>query len=774
MGEHRRLRWVGVVVAGTAVCLLAFPTPGVKAEPPGRLAPQANQASTEEQEAPLEDPAVAAILAANPLTPRERVRAAIVLLKLGRVDLAKQMLQKVVSSPLDPLTLNALHQEFGSAPFFEFASRSDLAPEGPQLAQLVFDAVRQFRTDPSRLQSLVDKLCEEKGEGWAQAAEELIEVGTSAIVPLVSVLLDPNRFSAWPRVETVLARLRPDSEEAVISLLLSVPEDKKLGPIHAVTALQIKSAVPFLLATATCEMGRVEVRGAAKAAVEALVGAMPSARDSVRLMIREAEVVIKSPVPLGREVVSLLQWDTATGTVVLRQMTYELWRRERAAYLAQAAWAVSQDDPQLRDLAAVLTLEKLGYGHRVEWTENSMQPAHEGNHSPAETTDATNDFTTVRQEVDQALAFLKPTLDDMNRWLDQCLDQGWNAGAWAAIAWLAEEKNPAVLNSKTIPPLVRAARAADRSLRFAALKAVLQLAPGGMFRGSSYLWDELMYFARATGAREAVVAAPSPTQGAQLAAYLKTIGFRRVAVVTTGGDLLRIAAQSPDCEVILVSAAIQSPPLDLTLQRLRSNAHTAQIPVLLYAESEWLPRADHVAQRIPVSISVATPQSPEDLAGLITRVASLEGADRTTGARRLEQAKQALTWILVLCESLPQGISIPDLERIATTALEVPGQEMLAIEILARLATPGAQTQLVEAASREEWPLELRVKALGGFRQAIEKRGVQLTTDQILRQYERYNQSAHRDPAVQKLLGLILDCIETPARLRETGTALNP
>src|SRR5690606_3648709 len=108
---------------------------------------------------------------------------------------------------------------FGSAPFFEFASRPDLAPEGGQLAQLVFDAVRQFRTDPSRLQSLVDQLCQETGEGWVQAVRELIEAGTPATVPLITVLLDPARLSVWPRVETVLARLRPDSEEALISLL---------------------------------------------------------------------------------------------------------------------------------------------------------------------------------------------------------------------------------------------------------------------------------------------------------------------------------------------------------------------------------------------------------------------------------------------------------------------------------------------------------------------------------------------------------------------------
>ncbi|GIX02521.1 MAG: hypothetical protein KatS3mg112_1458 [Thermogutta sp.] len=97
----------------------------------GNRPPNASQTTTEEQVTPPEDPAVAAILAANPLTPRERIRAAIVLLKLGRVDLAKQMLQKVVSTPLDPLTLNGLHQEFGSATFFEFASRSDLGSRGP-------------------------------------------------------------------------------------------------------------------------------------------------------------------------------------------------------------------------------------------------------------------------------------------------------------------------------------------------------------------------------------------------------------------------------------------------------------------------------------------------------------------------------------------------------------------------------------------------------------------------------------------------------------------
>lgn len=780
MCRNPRLSQLWTVVFSVLAFLI--PSSGFgQAAPPAAPPPRPQNpppAETEEQPAASEDPAVAAILATNPLTPRERIRAALVFLKLGRADLAKQMLAKVLESPLDPLTLNGLHEEFGSATFFQLASRADLTPEGSQLAQLVFDAVKAFRSDPARLSGLVEQLCTETGTKWAEVGRELIDAGTPALVPLCQVLLDETRMAAWPRAAYVLQHLRPQSEQALISLLLTVPEDRQAGIIYGLRALHVKAAVPFLLTPeAISEAGSGKDHLSA-AALREFLGATLTRPEAVRFLLQSVDTIAEEPVPLGQEVVELVEWDSEKGTIGSRRISYELWRRERACRLAVRAAEFSPRDPVIQDLAAIWTLEKLGYRYRKEWgttaadgIPEAKQQAEGPNIASAGRSEEI--FREVHRAVSEALAKWNPTAEDMNRWLSRTLEKRWYCGAWAAVCWLAESGEGTGLAGASVPPLVRALEAPDRELRFTAVEAVLKLAPGGGFRGASQVWQELLYFARGKGVREAVVAAPSPIEGTQMAAFLKSGGFESVQIVSDGAALLRLVPERPDCEVVLVSAALQNPPVELTLQRLRAHPRGGEVPVLIYGETEWLPKADRISQKIPMWLSVAKPRDVQDLTNLVQQVRLLPGADRTLPADRIRHARTALTWLVAASENPPEGLTTTDLEEAARGALQTPGLEPLAIQILAQLATPAAQMELVEAVSREVWPLDLRLAALGGFGEAVKKRGVQLTTEQILRQYERYNQSAHRDPAVQRLLGLVLDWIEAPARIKEVGTSGN-
>lgn len=771
------------IVAFSALSLLftaslAF---GQAAPLAGRPAPPQNPAPApaDEQPAAPEDPAVAAILATNPLTPQERIRAALVLLKLGRSDLVKQMLAKVLESPLDPVTLNALHEEFGSASFFQLASRPELGPEAPQLAQLVFDAVRAFRADPTRLSGLVQKLCSESGARWVEVAREIIGAGTAALVPLCQVLVDDTRMAAWPRVAYVLKHLRPQSEQALISLLLTVPKDRRAGVIYGVRALQVKAALPFLLSQQqSFETGSARDDQCA-AAVREFVGADVTQPEAVRLLLQAVETIAAEPVPLGQEVVELVEWDAVNRGIGLRRISYELWRRERAARLAEKAAELSFRDPALKDLAAIWTLEKLGYQYRKEWGWSEVRSAPEadgdvgGPNSPGSARPPEKVCREVSLAASEALARWNPTTEDMNRWLVLTLEKRWYCGAWAAVCWLGENGDARSLSGGSVPPLVRALEAPDRELRFAAVEAILKLSPGGGFRGASQVWQELLYFARGKGVRGVVVAAPSTAEAAQLASFLKQGGFESVEIVANGADLLRLVPQRPDCEVVVTSAALQNPPLELTLQRLRAHPRGGDVPVLIYGDTEWLPKADRISQKVPVSLSVAKPRDAQELINLVQRVRLLAGADRTVPADRVRHARTALTWLVTMSENPPEGLATSDLENAARESLQTPGLEPLGIQILAQLATPAAQTELVEAVSRDAWPLQLRLAALGGFGEAVKRRGVQLTTEQILRQYERYNQSSHREPAVQRLLGLVLDWIEAPSRLREGATSGN-
>ena len=61
-------------------------------------------------------------------------------------------------------------------------------------------------------------------------------------------------------------------------------------------------------------------------------------------------------------------------------------------------------------------------------------------------------------------------------------------------------------------------------------------------------------------------------------------------------------------------------------------------------------------------------------------------------------------------------------------------------------------------------PRPVRQAAAAGFCKSIKQHGILLTTEEIRRQYDRYNQSEHQDAATQEILGRILDCIEAPSK----------
>ncbi len=763
----RSVRDTKVVIAAVVFIFLSaqvLPAEPAKRGPAADGAEKTSSPSDTIEVPAQEDPGVAAVLAANPLTPRERVRAADVLLRLNRPDLAKKMLAEVLKSPLDLATLLALDQEFGSATFFRFASHPDLVPEGTNLATLVFDAVRNARGDAARLAMLVNDLCQASGDGWYRTAEDLIKAGPVAIKPLCDALIDPTRHASWPRVYYVLGQCRPDSDEALLSLLFTLPEEKRAGIIGGIAALSVTRATPFLVCLAVGPEGARGDQQLAARALEQLGGSLPTPRQAARLLRSEAEAALTQPVPLDHEVLTLLQWDTSANQIVAKRVSFEMWRRERAAYLAQHAAQLISDDPELRDLAACLQLERLGYLERVEWGWNSSET------KPLNPTEITaSDSRAVADKVNQVLAKWKPTGEDVNRWLNQCLTKEWYHAAWTAVCWMKEYADSEALVGRDVPALIRCLDAPDPELRFAATDAALRLAAGGSFRGASRVFKELVYVASSEGVASALVADPVLTRAAQMASYLKTVGYACVDTVSDGGTLLETARQSPDYEIILVSAAIQRPVVSLILQRLRVEPRLARVPVIVYADADWLPLADNAVRTIPVAISVAVPKDPQDLAGLIAHAKMLPGAQLVNVQQRLDWAQKAMGWLRVLAEHPPEGISQLEIEAAALRAVNVPQLSDVSLEILGQMATPKAQAALVEAASRSDWPIAQRVKALGAFRKAVEKRGVQLTTQQILRQYERYNQSAQSPEEVRKILGLILDCIEAPTQVRSVG-----
>ena len=105
-----------------------------------------------------EDPAVAAIMATKPTTPVECARAAKILADLGRADLAKTFIKKVLDAHLDQQQLADLSEQLGPSTFFDLSARAALQPEGKQLADAVAAAAKAWLQDRTRIAAWVAQL----------------------------------------------------------------------------------------------------------------------------------------------------------------------------------------------------------------------------------------------------------------------------------------------------------------------------------------------------------------------------------------------------------------------------------------------------------------------------------------------------------------------------------------------------------------------------------------------------------------------------------------
>ncbi len=100
-------------------------------------------------------------------------------------------------------------------------------------------------------------------------------------------------------------------------------------------------------------------------------------------------------------------------------------------------------------------------------------------------------------------------------------------------------------------------------------------------------------------------------------------------------------------------------------------------------------------------------------------------------------------------------------------ALYVPALSTKVVAVLQRINRAESQRALVDLASRVSQPLKVRVAASKAFLHNTQQFGILLTSEEILRQYDLYNESESQDQETQHLLGLILDCLEAPTKATE-------
>ncbi len=146
---------------------------------------------------------------------------------------------------------------------------------------------------------------------------------------------------------------------------------------------------------------------------------------------------------------------------------------------------------------------------------------------------------------------------------------------------------------------------------------------------------------------------------------------------------------------------------------------------------------------------------------LVDRAIAVNPEPLPSAEQRTAQAAQALGWIAKL---LAQRHPYDELRRdaaLVSRSLYVPELSEPSMAVLAALGTGDSQALLADYASSRTLPIDGRRRAAEGFAASLREFGKQLTSQQILEQYNRYNASEGADADTQQILSQILDAIET-------------
>ncbi len=701
-------------------------------------APAASQEPANVEAIAPENTAVAAILATNPSTPLECLRAAKNLADLGHADAAKGFIKNVLDAKLDEEQLAELGEAFGVAPLLEMTGHSALLPEAKQLADAVAPAVRAKLEAPARIEMLIAQLQDTEPQRRIEALAGLQQTGRAAINPLLAVLADPARTAEHENVRTVLAGMGRTARQALAAALDAADPKLQTQAILTLAELNDRKAMLSLLMPCVSDKSDADVRAAAAAALQKWTGHVPTRPEAIRLLAEAANNCFAQRQPIeGVEdgKVERWRWDAEAGQCLVETGSPADALRVLAARYAKDAYALNPEDRRLRLLYLTTMLDEAAHASGLDRPLESDNPI-----------------------IKEAKKFGVKPLDEV---LAFAIEQNHPAAAAAAARLLGEigTADEVLYQGAERAPLARALRHPDRRLRMAALKAIVQLRPAAPYAGSSDVPLTLDYFAAGCGTRRALVAGANIEQSRDLAGVLAEAGLQ-TDTVASGKEAMRLATGSPDYECVWIDVSISRPQVGTVLHELRQDPRTALLPVGLAARSGCFDLAERLARTDPLSRAFVWPRDEQATGWQFEQLQAVAPDAFVDAAVRQQQAAEALDLLAELSRSSNKLYDLRRAEPGALAALQNPKLAVKAADVLAEMNSAESQRALVDAASRFTLPLELRKAAASAFCTNRERHGLLLTSEEIREQYRRYNESEQQDAATQKILGLILDCIE--------------
>ena len=740
-------------LVGAALVTLAWSgsAPLLRAQPGDDQAvdaPLSADAAVKTMRSRADDVTVRELLETNPTSPAELVRVAELLIDLGAMVQAAPLTARLAQAQLDEAALAALAEQFGSATFFKFSLVEELQPDGRKFADSVLSAADKKVRDPARIAALIEQLKSPSMELRHAAIVRLRAGRESSLAALLAALAAGAQAEHHGAIGTALAAFGREALPPLVAMARDAEGALRIKAIEILGQMQHSDLALELLGPALIETGPVEVKEAARQALVELIGRVPDIDEAADALERRARSLYDRRVDLedGVPPVGVWRWDAEASRLVVEPATPQVAALDLAARWAGDAIELKRHHRAARRvfLGALLEAEAFYLA--------AAQPAPDGQ-------EAVKGRGAVEEVADRGVDVVEDLLEDS-------IASGHLVAAASAARILGKIGTVDVLYRKLPRPsvLVEAARHADRRLRFAALEAIVALRPSKPYPGSSFVPAALGFFASSSGTPRALVGHPRASEAEREAGLLAALGYETY-VATFDREVLAGATASPDLELALIDFKLVAPTSGELLERIHADSRTARLPIGIVAASDELDRAERLARLYPPAMVIIPTENEASLEFQLRRLLAEAGRSSVDSAERDRQAEQALVWLVELSQVPPGLYNLRRIEPAVLKALDRPEHSPKAAIVLAAFGTATSQKALVDLASQSLSPLEVRQAAADAFIESVVRYGTLLTTAELARQYERFNQSETQDRETQRLLGSVLDAIEARAEV---------
>ncbi|GAA4432249.1 hypothetical protein [Bremerella cremea] len=687
---------------------------------------------------PVDTAAIQAIKESNPTTVADLVRAALVTADLDRTDLSKAYLQKLIDNDPTGEEVWSAQRKLGSAQFVRLQTLDTIQPEGGKASTLLLDKLQAYLHDPTRLKMAVDQLASSDITAKSKAARQLIDAGTTAANPLFAVLADPARKAEYPAVKKVLVHFGRVMHPPVLAALDSDDPHLVAELADVARQMQLKSAMPFLVGSFVTT-DNAELKEAIGLYLDDVVAHRPDTAEAKAYLAKRVNAYLDgAPMfPLNAEgEVDLWSWNPDSKQVEVHQLPATDANVVVAGQLLHDLYAIDGDNPEVQMLSTLAAMQRIG----------------------------------VLQESDELLKQLVAThgIEVVEAALKRSLEGRKYAHASViACEQLGATKNADLLLAVdgNLSQLARALQSPVYRVRRAAAKAILEIDPKTPYAGSAELLDALGFMANSQGKRLIVIGELQQQRAQEMGSLLAEL--RLEPMVTAGGaELFKAAYSSPDVEAIFISKPLARPSVMETVQVLRKDRRTGDLPIGLISPIEEVIQFETRTENDPLTHVMIRPNDTEGFIFQLQHLYRSQGRLLVSAEEREADAEFAVSQITRMLDSEEDYnyYNFLKLEEIAIRRLVDDSVALDVAKLLGKLATPAAQVALIDYASDPFHPLAIRQASVEALKDAISRRGILLSKDQIITQYDRYNASEKLDSDTQAVLGQILDIIEAPTQ----------